>query len=446
MSKILIISFLNAVIFGLYCYYVCNVILQKKETNIKKIIYASIPFLIIYYCILCLLDSIYSIFFSGLWSFMFIKIIFQEKNFMALFLSGIIHTIKILIKIIVISILNSNTLLLINTYKTLDWNAFYINLITLIISALLILIFRKQIRKFVKFVSSLKKRQIFLLIAIYMNFIITIIYQPPYNVCSLQIITDFIIIFSVTGIGIFNISSEMKMEALTMHYKEIFEYSKTNGKLLNSYKMQVHENKNRLLMIKGMLDGPKKEIEKYIDELLKEIKDNKNSNNYWLPELRYIPLAGVRNFINYKLTKLKELGAEIEIFVSSELEKLDPSSLTEKEYNQLSTILGVILDNMIESIKETDEKLISINMYVEDNAIHCEYVNSFSGNIDLTRLNEVGYTTKGEQHGVGLPLVAKITKANNRFECNPKIIDNFFIQHLVIKLYDKSNLQKISKN
>ena len=236
------------------------------------------------------------------------------------------------------------------------------------------------------------------------------------------------------------------MESLTKHYQEIFEYSKANGELLASYKMQVHENKNRLLMIKGLLDGSKKDAKKYIDSLLKEINENKTNTNYWLAELRYIPLAGVRNFINYKLAKLKEKNAEIEVFVSSELEKIDTSSLDEKEYNELTTILGVILDNMIESINEDKDKLISINIYIEDNMIHGEFVNSFSGKIELDRLNEIGYTTKGAQHGVGLPLVAKIVKLNDRFECNPKIIDNFFIQHLTIKIYDKNNLQKISKN
>ena len=59
----------------------------------------------------------------------------------------------------------------------------------------------------------------------------------------------------------------------------------------------------------------------------------------------------------YKLTQLKQLGSEIEIFVSSELESIDNFAFYQKDYNDLSTILGIILDNMIESIKETKDKL-----------------------------------------------------------------------------------------
>lgn len=445
MLLIFVLSFLNGLIFALYCYLISYILLQKKETNIKKIILSFIPFFIMYYCILCLLNSIYTIFFSGLLAFFFIRIIFKENMFMSLFISLVIHTGKVLNKILILMFLNNENILVFNTYKTLNWTGFYINLFALIFSTVLIFILKNPLRKIVKNVSKSKNRKYILLALIYLDFIVIMLYQPPNDLFSIRTTTDFIMIFTVTGIGILNISSEMKVEALTKHYQEVFEYSKANGELLTLYKMQVHEDKNKLLMIKGMLGSPKKEVEKYIDTLLIEINNNKNISNYWLSELRYIPFAGVKNFINYKLNQLKDLGAEIEVFVSSEVEKIDVSLIGENEYNQLTTILGVVLDNMIDSIRKTKEKLVSINIYIDDGKIHGEFVNNFSGKIDLSRLNEIGYTTKGEQRGIGLPLVAKIINENDRFECKPDIMDNFFIQHITVKIFDESNLQKISK-
>lgn len=444
--EIITLSFLNWIIFAIYCYFVSYVILQKKIVNIKKVILAIFPFIIMYYCILCLLDSIYAIFFSGICAFIFIRIVFQENNFMSLFISLVIHYIKFFLKILILSIINNDSLVIINTYKSLDWNAFYLNLFAITLATFLVFILKNHIRKLVKYVSSLKNRQLVLLILAYLSFAIIILFQPPENLLSIQTITDFLIIFTVTAMGIFSISSEMKMESLMYHYEEIFDYSKASAQLLNDYKMQVHENKNRLLMIREMLDGPKSKTKQYVDEILEEIKEDKDNTNYWLTELKYIPLPGVRNFINCKLIQLKKLGAEIEVFVSSELENIDTSSLNDREYNQMTTILGVILDNMIESISKTKERLISINIYIEDNKIKGDFVNTFAGEIDLSRLNEVGYTTKGEQHGVGLPLVAKIVKMNDRFDCKPEIMDNFFIQHVSIKLNSKNNLQKTQKN
>ena len=130
MLEIFILSLLNGIIFALYCYFISYLLLQKKQTNIKKIIVAFIPFFIMYYCILCVFDSIYAIFFSSLCSFLFIRMIFNENIFMSLFMSLIIHIGKILNKIIILILLNNKNLLLINTYKTLDWNALYVNLFT----------------------------------------------------------------------------------------------------------------------------------------------------------------------------------------------------------------------------------------------------------------------------------------------------------------------------
>lgn len=445
MFDIIIISLLNSLLFAGYCYFVSHSILEKKSTGIKSVLMALIPFLLMYYCILCLLESNYTIFFSGLCAFFFIKIIFRESIYISLFISIIIHTFRIGSKILILTIINDNSMLLINTYKTLDWSVLYVDTLALIISTICILILKRQLIRLIKFVSGLKRKKLLILLTIYIHFILIYLYQPPHSCCPLQTVTDMLVMFTITGIVIFNISSEMKMEILNKHYQEMFEYSKANAELLTKYKLQVHENKNKLLMINGLLDGPKKNVRNYVNSILQEMKDNQNITNYWLSELKYIPLPGVRNFINYKLTQLKELGAEIEIFVSSELEHVDAFSFGEREYNDLSTILGVILDNMIESIKETDEKLVSLNIRLENNTVNFDFVNSFSGNVEINRINEIGYTTKGEEHGVGLSLLSKIIKNSNRFECIPEIMDNFFIQHLIIKLPNKRNYKKTQK-
>lgn len=434
-----ILSVFNSIFFLIYSYLLGYVLLHKKQTNIKRILKAFLAFFIMYYLILCLFDSVYAIFFSELYSFLFIKILFEENTFVSLLISLLTNATKLLFKIIILLIINDKSFKLMHTYKTLDLNAVYVNIIAMVLSIILILIFSKELRKLIKRISNFKYRELVLVAISYISFILIIIMQPPENIFSIPVISDFCIIFIVTSIGIFSISSEKKMESIKKYYQDIFEYAKANEELLNNYKMQVHENKNKLLMIKGMLDGSKKDVKQYIDIILKECND---TDNYWLAELKYIPLLGVRNFINYKLIKLKNIGAEIEVFVSSELEYIDTTTLDKKEYNDITTILGIILDNMIDSIETTKEKLISIHIYLENDKIHGEFANTFSGKIDIDRLYEVGYTTKGEKHGVGLPLVDKITKQNARFECIPSIIDNFFVQHFTVKLYQEDNLQK----
>lgn len=445
-----VLSFFNSIIFTIYFYLSTLIIKKDKENNYKKIIFGFLELFLTYYIVLCLLESIYSVFFSALCGYFFIKVVFKENIFMSLFISVLINSTKIFIKIIMLILLNSDNLI-INTYKTLALEDVNLNILSMLLSLIFIFIIKNPLKKIIIFISKSDYREIVLLSLLYINFIAVILYHPPFEIMSFQNVTHFIMIFLMTGMFIFNISSEKKMEDLADHYQKTYEYAKANGELLTNYKMQIHENKNKLLMIKGMLDEPKEEIIKYIDDILNEYNDNKNKYNVWLTELKYIPMPGIRNFMNYKLIKLKDLGAKIEIFISSDMEKLNYKSLINKEYNQLTTILGVIFDNMIDSIKENEEKLVSINIYIENDEVHGEFVNNFSGNINLERLNEIGYSTKGEKHGIGLALVAKIIKNNERFKCEPKIIDNFFVQHVTIKTYysidtkNKKNMRLITK-
>ena len=59
--------------------------------------------------------------------------------------------------------------------------------------------------------------------------------------------------------------------------------------------------------------------------------------------------------------------------------------------------------------------------------------NSFKGEIELDKIDEEGYTTKGKNHGVGLSLVKEIIDSSEKLEQNRKIIKDYFFQYLYIK-------------
>ena len=140
-----IVSIYNSIVFVIYCYLGSHIILKKTDKKNKKLILAVISLFITYYFILCLLNSIYSIFFSGITAFIFIRIIFQESIYMSLFISILLNTTKILNKILILEIINNDSYLLLNTYKTLDLSALYINSISMALSIILLLILRKKI-------------------------------------------------------------------------------------------------------------------------------------------------------------------------------------------------------------------------------------------------------------------------------------------------------------
>jgi hypothetical protein len=63
-------------------------------------------------------------------------------------------------------------------------------------------------------------------------------------------------------------------------------------------------------------------VENYIDSIINVDDD---INDLWFSELNCIPMFGVKTFINYKLSKLKEMGVKIELVVSDEYRNLNIS-------------------------------------------------------------------------------------------------------------------------
>jgi two-component system sensor histidine kinase AgrC len=92
-------------------------------------------------------------------------------------------------------------------------------------------------------------------------------------------------------------------------------------------------------------------------------------------------------------------------------------------------------------MKVDKEKLVSVQFYIQRNVMHAEFANTFSNFIDLDKINNAGYSTKGSEHGVGLSLVKKIVKQNKEFKIEQNIFDKFFVTHLMITI-PKDNLKK----
>lgn len=264
-------------------------------------------------------------------------------------------------------------------------------------------------------------------------FVNTVI-RVEYFEYSVFVTTDMAIIFILVYFMMINARQENRIVDIQRHYNDYVEYSKLNDELITNYKMKVHENSNRLLIMKSMIKGKKKDLEKYIDILLEEDQADLNKNKNWISELKNIPFPGIKNFINYKLNKLKKIGAEIELVVSEDVKKIDVTKVKSQYYSEMCTIIGVILDNMVDALNVEEKKLASLHFYVLDGVLHGEFVNHFTGDVNLDKINDFGYTTKGKNHGVGLTLVKRIADSNEKFDFETIILDEFFIQHVTFKI------------
>ena len=226
---------------------------------------------------------------------------------------------------------------------------------------------------------------------------------------------------------------EKKNAAWGKRLIELYEYAKESDAVITEYRMALHESNNTLLAIKGMLGGNADEIRDYVDNAIKKRR------NITVPKdnfgaLNYIPVPSIRYFLSGKICAMKDIGSSVELFISPEVVKIKDYVGMVDCWNDLYIVLGVVLDNVINSLKEAPDKLCSIQMYLENNILHFEFANTFNDTANVRKIAKTGYKTKNVNHGIGLSLVDEVLKKKKYYSLETDIVDNFFVQKLKIDL------------
>lgn len=236
-----------------------------------------------------------------------------------------------------------------------------------------------------------------------------------------------LILFCV--IGFILIKQRIKTTRLLDDYSKLANYSKNNEGLLEEYRENLHETKNQLVLIDSMVPKKYKDVHEYIATLLEK---NKKKKYYFLNDLKNIPLNELKGFMNFKIIEMINQKVNVEVNVSKEIKKTFFKNFKTSDKDDLYSIIGVLLDNARDAALECKNKTVSIEIFMMNNDLKIIIANTYKGTIDLSKIDDYGYTTKGQNHGTGLHIVSRIIKKNDLFEKETQILDNFFTQIVTI--------------
>ena len=224
--------------------------------------------------------------------------------------------------------------------------------------------------------------------------------------------------------------------SLSKKYDQLFSYLENYEKELNKKSIIIHEFNNQLIAIKGFNDKKNKHLEQYLNSI---IKDNQKGGEKFLDDMENLPKGGLKGLIYYKLGYLKDEGINVVTDISSTVRKNAFAKFDPSLYRDILKIVGVLLDNAVEAAKESKEKQISLEIFCTKNDFNIVLSNTFCNNIDLEKIDESKYSTKGKDRGYGLALVKQIVKDNPKLQVKKEIINNFFVSTLTIELKNTSN-------
>ena len=243
-------------------------------------------------------------------------------------------------------------------------------------------------------------------------------------------------IMAILFIGIVIMSKRLndQYNKINSKYETSISSLKEYEVMIDKFRVDTHENKNEFLTIRNMIkdNNDKDTVIKYIDKLV----DNKiKDNDKIMKKTAKIPEGGLRATIYSKLCLMDKLKIKYNLNVSREVRTTDLINLDEDLVLKICKILGVFLDNAIEAVRGLKKKEISIEMYTIEDSLCIDITNNFKGNLELDKITNIKYTTKGDGHGYGLTLVNKLLEEEQgRLENEKSINRDTFTQTLKIKM------------
>ena len=355
------------------------------------------------------------------------KFIFKKSFFQSLILT-VALIILAAISDVVLYIIMSN----IFEQSTLKETGIVMLISNILVGVVTVLL--SKIKTLIKFITNLLLKSNknssaqFLLISSLWIFIISLlcysIVTSPINSFTFWIGICIEVVFIVFMLNYFR--DKYRYISLNEKFDDLYNYIQTMEEYIDSEKLNIHEYKNQLSVIKSMTNN--KKIKEYIDSLVVETK----IEGEWSSELKTLPKGGLKGLLYYKLAQASSKGINVLVTVSKDCNAVFKKFSLE-ETKQLSRLVGIYMDNAIEATANTKKKNLTLEIYKIKGNVNIVISNSIEEDIDLKQVTKKGFSSKGKGRGNGLYLAKKMLAKNTKIEAESKILNGFYVQKIIIK-------------
>ncbi|MFI3836992.1 sensor histidine kinase [Streptococcus equinus] len=256
------------------------------------------------------------------------------------------------------------------------------------------------------------------------------------NVYRLTFLVYFLLLFAFLFYLNFRHGQEQKEELLRnqeMELKALENYSKHVESLYQEVRSFRHDYANVLMSLKigidqGDLDNIKKIYEEITADSAKLVKNNK----FDLTRLANISDSAVKSLMSAKFLEAENRSIEISLEVS-ELMKNPAIPLI-----SYIRILSILFDNAIEAALESENPKIAVaNFYQDGDFVFIIENSTKEKSVDLSKIFQRGYSTKGENRGLGLATLVDFQDDYENLSVETSSLDYKFTQ--VVRVYEGEN-------
>ncbi|MBY6181154.1 quorum-sensing sensor histidine kinase AgrC [Staphylococcus warneri] len=226
---------------------------------------------------------------------------------------------------------------------------------------------------------------------------------------------------------------EMRYKRNLQEIETYYEYTLKIESINNEMRKFRHDYVNILsTMSEFIREDDMPGLRQYFNEQIVPMKDNLETRSLKLNGIEKLKVREIKGLITTKILQAQEKEIAISIEVPDVIERIDMNTI------ELSRIIGITLDNAIEASESLEDALIRIAFFKEDESVTLIIMNKCKDSIPrVHELFEEGFSTKGDNRGLGLSTLKEITDNNDNVLLDTVIENGFFVQK--IEIIDKES-------
>lgn len=221
---------------------------------------------------------------------------------------------------------------------------------------------------------------------------------------------------------------EMKYKRNLEEIETYYEYTLRIESINNEMRKFRHDYVNILSTLSEFIrEDDMQGLKKYFNEQIVPMKDNMKTRSIKLNGIENLKVREIKGLITTKILQAQEKAIPISIEVPDEIDKIEMNTI------EFSRISGIILDNAIEASEALDDALIQIAFINNEESVTFIVMNKCSDDTPkIHELFEEGFSTKGDNRGLGLSTLKEMTDQNENVLLDTVIENGYFVQKVEI--------------
>lgn len=218
---------------------------------------------------------------------------------------------------------------------------------------------------------------------------------------------------------------EMKYKRKLQEIEAYYEYTLRIESINNEMRKFRHDYVNILTTLSDYIrEDDMPGLRKYFDEHIVPMKDKLKTRSIKMNGIEKLKVREIKGLITTKIIQAQEKRIPISIEVPDEIDRISMNTV------ELSRI---IVDNAIEASENFEEPLINIAFIDNDESVTFIVMNKCSDDIPkIHELFEQGFSTKGDNRGLGLSTLKELTDSNENVLLDTVIENGYFVQKVEI--------------